>query len=396
MKSHRRLSIIISLIFVLTVASSHLKAQNGCNPNPTPFTDLDSASSAFCQAIVEAYFSTITNGTTATTFSPQALVDRQQMAAFTTRTLDQSLRRGSNRAALNQWWTTNNANSFGATSVETRPLLVQSDGADLWVTNELSGSVSRVRASDGKQLGIWTDAFDLQAPLIALSRVFVAASSHPGKLYMIDPSQAPGMVTTVANNLGDGPKGVAFDGTRIWTANFGSVSIITPGGPTPWASVTASSGLGPLRGMLFDGTNIWVTDIGDNTLKKLDANGAVIQTVSVGNLPSFPTFDGTNIWVPNYNSNSITVVRASTGAVVATLTGNSLNGPLAAAFDGQRALVTNNGGAGVTLWKAADFSPLGSFSTGAGTLPRGACSDGVSFWIAIDLGPSVNGKLLRF
>ena len=46
---------------------------------------------------------------------------------------------------------------------------------------------------------------------------------------------------------------------------------------------------------------MWVTDNGTipGKLFKLDSNGAIIQTVTVGTIPMFPVFDGTNIWVPN-------------------------------------------------------------------------------------------------
>lgn len=103
------------------------------------------------------------------------------------------------------------------------------------------------------------------------------------------------------------------------------------------------------------------------------------KTVTVDNGPEFPVFDGTNIWVPNFLSNTVTVVRASRGAVLATLMGNGWNGPEIAAFDGERILVTNS----VSLWKAADLSPLGSVSTGASSIPIGACSDGLNFWVTL-------------
>jgi len=75
------------------------------------------------------------------------------------------------------------------------------------------------------------------------------------------------------------------------------------------------------------------------------------------------------------------------------LTGNSLSGPLAAAFDGQRVLITNNtGGNGASLFKAADLTPAGAFSTGDLNEPFGACSDGVNFWISLS---SLN-QLARF
>ncbi len=164
-------------------------------------------------------------------------------------------------------------------------------------------------------------------------------------------------------------------------------------GTTPTTTVT--TGFGSLAGALWDGANIWVTDRAPGTLLKLNSSGAVLQTVTVGSNPQFAVFDGTNIWVPNFDSASVSVVRASTGAVLATLTNNGLifsSEPQCAAFDGQRILVTNYTASAVHLWKAADLTAIGSFSTGHGTNPYGAASDGVNFWIAL------NGvaKLARF
>src|SRR6185369_8657775 len=73
-----------------------------CSAFGLPFTDLGTTS--FCAQIAEAYYTGLSNGTSATAYSPSATVSREQMAAFVTRTLDQSLLRGSRRAALNQWW----------------------------------------------------------------------------------------------------------------------------------------------------------------------------------------------------------------------------------------------------------------------------------------------------
>jgi hypothetical protein len=249
-----------------------------------------------------------------------------------------------------------------------------------------------VRGSDGKLLDTWTNANNASGVLVAIGRVFVTADTSPGGLYMINPTQAGGAVAVVSNALGDFPNDIAFDGSRIWTANgIGSVSIVTPGMTIPW-SVTSVPGFSQPVGILFDGSNIWVTDFAANTLLKLDASVAILQTVQVGTSPEFPAFDGTNIWVPNNIGNSVTVVRASTGAVVATLTGNGLNGPRQAAFDGQRILVTNHADNSVSLWKAADLTPIGAFSTGASTGPSGACSDGTYFWITL----SSTNQLARF
>jgi DNA-binding beta-propeller fold protein YncE len=228
-----------------------------------------------------------------------------------------------------------------------------------------------------------------------MGRVFVTGFTNPGALYEIDPTAAPGAVTTVTSNLGPNSQWISFDGANIWVANqgtgagTGSVSRVKV---NPLSVTTFTTGFNVPLGVLFDGANIWVTDPGDSMLKKLNSSGNIVQAVAVGTGSSEPVFDGSNIWVPNPFDNSITVVRARDGVVLATLTGNGLNFPAQAAFDGERILVTNDTGNSVSLWKAADLTPMGSFPTGPGTGPHGACSDGVNFWVAL----SNTNQLARF
>ena len=143
-----------------------------------------------------------------------------------------------------------------------------------------------------------------------------------------------------------------------------------------------------------------MTNVGNGTLRSSTQTETFVQTIVVDTQPEFPVFDGTNIWVPNRASNSVTVVRVKSSDgnplaqafVVATLTGNGLNEPYSAAFDGQRVLVTNFSGDSVSLWKATDLAPLGSFTAPSGSSPFGACSDGINFWITL----SGTDKLARF
>jgi S-layer homology domain len=382
---HRWLAILIILMTSVVIVSERIRADMGtCGGVSTTVPFMDVGGSIFFCQIAEAYFSGLTNGTTSTTYSPSNPVTRDQMAAFITRTMDQSLKRGSRRAALGQWWT---ANHSASSTVGNVPQGVQSDGADLWVANNSSGTVSRVRASDARLLDTWTGAIGASSVLVAEGGVFVTGYTA-AKLYCIDPTSAAGVVSVCASGLGTNPSGLTTDGTKIWTANnSGSVSIID----TCCASVTTvSTGFTHLGGILFDGTNIWVADFGDNQLKKLDSSGAILTAVNVGASPFFPVFDGTNIWMPNFGDNSITVVRAATSAVIATLTGNGLNSPVQAAFDGERIVVTNNGGLVVSLWKASDLTPLGTLGLGGGSW--GACSDGIKLWVVAQGSPgSVKG-----
>jgi len=400
-----RTAALVMLVPAMTILSARLRADTGTCGGQTitlPFTDVMN-SSFFCQ-IAEAYFSGLTNGTTPTTFDPNRTVDRGQMAAFITRTMDQSLRRGSRRAALNQWWTPQGPSSIPTTPTGSDPVAVASDGADLWVVNE-HGSIVRVRASDRKLLSTFTAPGFGSSVLVARGLIYAARHSQSGTedLYSIDPAQTGGAATFVVNLGTDAVLELAFDGNQIWASTTGgAVYIVSFGGLCfPPCVVTKDVGSAvPLQGILFDGSNIWVTHIGDNSLKKLDSSGNVLFSVTVGFNPREPVFDGINIWVPNNSiSSDVTVVRVKdaqgdplmTPFVLATLTGNGLDFPYAAAFDGERILVTSTGER-VSLWRATDLVPLGNFSTGNGTYPLGACSDGINFWVAF----YDAGKLARF
>jgi len=364
-----------------------------------PFTDVTDG--VFCPFVLEIFTLGITTGTTATTYDPAGTVTRLQMAAFLSRTVDGVARRGARRAALNRYWTTESNSGLALTTMPSIvPEFAVSDGEDIWVAL-FSDGVSRVHASDGRLLETWTGATNAVGVLSAIGRIFVSGFGDVGRLYRIDPSQAAGVVTTVASNVGTNPLQIAYDGSRIWTANnVGTVSIVTPASTIPWTVTTVTVG-SSLAGALFDGANIWVTDQTSVHLWKLDSAGAILQTVTVGAGPLYPVFDGANIWVPNFSSDSVSVVRASNGAVLATLTGNGLIGPGSVAFDGQRILITNNtlssSPNSVSLWKAADLTPLGFFETGPGSngppdrVADRACSDGINFWITLR-----SSKLARF
>jgi len=350
------------------------------------FTDVTDA--AFCPFVLEIFTLGITTGVTATTYEPATSVNRLQMAAFLSRTVDATLKRSSRRTLLSRFWTPGNTQAIGVVTVGTLPEDVKFDGLDLWVANYNGASISRVRASSGNLLGTWTGATRANRVLVAIGRVFATGAENPGKLYRIDPSGPAGVVTTVVSALPYFPAGITFDGARIWTANLqdGSVSIVTPAVSIPWTVTTVNVNLPLPSGALYDGTNVWITDTSGGLLR-LDSQGAVLQTVTIGSGNTSSVYDGANIWAPANNDDTLWVVRASTGAVLATLTGNGLNGPVAAAFDGERILVTNGIGVSVSLWRAGDFTPLGSFSLP--NSPKGACSDGTNFWIALQTGDAI-------
>jgi DNA-binding beta-propeller fold protein YncE len=359
-----------------------------------PFTDVTDA--VFCPFVLEIFYLGITTGTTATTYDPTGTVNRLQMAAFLSRTVDSALKRGGRRASLNQFAKGEPYAGLGLTTVGANPQFVKSDGVDVWVANTDSATVSRVRGSDGRLLETWTGAGSVLGVRPAMGKVVLTGMGTPGKLFRIDPSQPAGAVTTVATNLND-PGDIAFDGARFWVPTNASVSIVTPSASLPWTVTTVTAGFSqPAGAIVYDGTNMWVADDGAGTLLKLSSAGAVLQTVTVGQYTVSLLFDGSNIWAARLNdtSRALHVVRASTGAILKTITFPFFL-PSGLAFDGERILMTSYGTDNVVLFKAADASTLGAFlltSPGGPTGPLEACSDGANFWITLN----TTGQLARF
>ncbi len=355
-----------------------------------PFTDV---SPAFCPYVLEMYYLGITAGTSPTTYSPDKPVTRGQAAVFVSKGVNQAIARSSKRASLGNWWTPRDPAGFPRYSAGA--FGVVSDGTDVWAVS--MSVVVRTRASDGKWLGTWTGISGGAAIVSAMGRIFVSTNSNPAKIYMIDPSLPPGPATEVVGDLGQQALGLTFDGSRLWTANAGhSVSIVTPAATLPWPSVTVLMD-GPHYPLaaIFDGRDVWIAD-NLGKLLRMNSDGTIAQTVEIssGSGVFQPTFDGENIWVPLVAEESeLVVVRAASGEIIRRLTGNGLTAPHAAAFDGQRVLVTNSTGGSdgtLSLWRAADLAPLGFVDLFAA--PNQVCSDGVSFWYT----EASSSQLVRF
>jgi hypothetical protein len=399
-----RIVVLLSFILTLTVLSSRMKADTGNCGGVTitlPFTDV-MGNPFFCQ-IAAAYFSGLTNGTSATTYSPAQPVSREQMAAFITRTQDSTLKRGSRRAAAGQWSTPQSVGTLNTTPVDDSPRFTCFDGEDIWVANAVGDSVTCVHASNGRVLGTWTGANAAHNTIAAAGFIYVTGLGNPGRIYRINPALPPGAVFEVENNVGASPASIAYDGLNLWTANLGTgpgQGSITRYNIVSDTETTFTVGFNQPNGIVFDGTHLWVVDGGDDALYRVNAaNGTVIETLAMGTISSviaIPAFDGTNIWVPV--DNGLKVVSTSTPArLLATLTGNGLGSSnRAVAFDGERIMVTNDSSNLVSLWKASSLTPLGNLNLGIDRNPFGVCSDGLHFWISVDDTTGGSDVLMRF
>src|SRR5215472_13198160 len=118
------------------------------------------------------------------------------------------------KVALLKWYKANTVfNMFPADGSD--PTGIAFDGANIWISNYMGGSVTKLQANDGKFLGKFS----------------------------------------VGGGLAGGPFGVTFDGANIWVSNFnGYVTKLRASDGTHLGNFYV-----PAPGfMTFDGANIWV------------------------------------------------------------------------------------------------------------------------------------------
>ena len=194
--------------------------------------------------------------------------------------------------------------------------------------------------------------------------------------------------------VGAGPRGVAFDGANIWTANasVGTVTKLRASDGACVGTCTFAVGAGP-NGVVFDGTNIWTVNQSANSVTKLRASdGACVGTCTfpVGSSPRGIAFDGANIWTANLLSSTVTKLRASDGANQGTFAVGSF--PVGIAFDGANMWVANSGAASnsVTKLRASDGAVQGTFAAGVGAF--NLAFDGANMWVT-DNGSNTVTKL---
>ncbi len=89
------------------------------------------------------------------------------------------------------------------------------DGANIWVPND-GGTVTKLRASDGKDLGTFTVGCDGSG--VAFDGVDLWLTSGP---YIIEVRPADGAVLHT-KRLNQTLQSVAFDGANIWVAGWGA------------------------------------------------------------------------------------------------------------------------------------------------------------------------------
>jgi len=258
-------------------------------------------------------------------------------------------------------------------SVGQQPAGAAFDGANMWIANSQSGSVTKLRAGDGAALGTFVVGGTPSWMAFDGANMWVNNGSSLVKLRAGDGHQLG------VFNVGPSPQQMAFDGVSIWVVLFafpqGSLAKVRPSDGAVLATVPLSF---VPEGIAFDGVDIWVT-LGNSTVDKINpSDGAMVATFSPGMILPVPgglAFDGVHMWLAD-NSGKVVKVRASDDAVVGTFPLSNFN-PADILFDGRAIWV--DGVQGVEKLRIIDGAVIGGVS-----LPLGvkAC-DGANVW-AVD------------
>ena len=261
--------------------------------------------------------------------------------------------------------------------VGTEPYGVVFDGANIWVSNRGSDNVTKLRASDGANLGTFEAVPLPEAMAFDGTHIWVASGAGGYGVTKLRASDG-----AFVSFFGVDAKGLAFDGAYLWITrrDFGAVVKLAIGGEL---EDQFSVGTEP-AGIAFDGANIWVANQESDSVTKLRASdGFELSTFDLNTPPQGDhpgprgvAFDGAHVWVTHANT-GVTRIRATDGQSLQFMVQND---PFAIAFDGTNVWVVNTGSNTVTKLRASDGVNLGSIPVGIA--PKGIAFDGTNIWVA--------------
>jgi len=273
------------------------------------------------------------------------------------------------------------------------------DGANMWIANEGTNTVTKLRASDGACVGtcVFTVGNDPCGMAFDGANMWVA-NAQDSTVTKLRASDGGVLGTFPVSGLGCG---IAFDGAHIWVANSlsGTVTELQAASGSILGTFTASPASTPyVTALAFDGIYIWATNPAYNTLvpgyvtRLRASDGACVGvcTFQVGVGPNWEAFDGAYVWVSNSYDGTVTRLRASDGACLGSTCTFSVGGPTAnaggIAFDGTYMWVANQTPSTVTKLSSTG-AIVGVFQLGPSTnTPFGVAFDGANIWVGYGQG----------
>ena len=199
------------------------------------------------------------------------------------------------------------------------------------------------------------DSFSVVDTVLGLSGpVGVAVSPDGSRVYVADYGGVSVSVIDASNNTVvatvtdlSQPAGVAVspDGSRVYVANYGGGSVIVIDTSNNTVVATVTVGTNPFGVAVSpDGSRVYVTNAGGGSVSVIDtSNNTVVATVTVGTQPYLLAVspDGSRVYVPNVSDITVSVIDTSNNTVVATVADIFYPAGAAVSPDGSRVYVTS-------------------------------------------------------
>jgi YVTN family beta-propeller protein len=193
--------------------------------------------------------------------------------------------------------------------------------------------------------------------------------------------------TTIA--VGDWPMGVAVDETYCWVTNWGSGSgnTVTRIKKSDLSTTTITVGTGPL-GIAVDETYCWVANQLSGNVTRLKKSDLSTTTITVGTAPTGVAIDVTYVWVANASSANVTRIKKSDSSKTTISVGPD---PIGVAADATYVWVANSDTDNVTRIKKSDLSTT---TITVGTWPYGVAVDSNYIWVT-NMGSDTVTRILK-
>jgi hypothetical protein len=271
-----------------------------------------------------------------------------------------------NQVALLQWYLASTTSSF---PTQTAPWGIVYDGANIWVLNSLSNSLSKYRPSDGALLATFTFTQPAQRMAYDGTNLWLV-NYNIGSIVKVRPTDGAVLAgTSIA-----GATGIAFDGTNMWVnGNGNTINQLSVSNMAVLKTVNVSC---QVLDLAYETIHIWGVCPSSNQVMKLTINSTTPALQTVGSYPVGLTYDGANMWVANEVSGTVTKVRGIDMAVLGTYAVGSY--PTSVEFDGANVWVANEASNTLTKLRASDGTNLGSVSTPSS--PVRLAFDGAHIW----------------
>jgi YVTN family beta-propeller protein len=197
-----------------------------------------------------------------------------------------------------------------------------------------------------------------------------------GTVSRIDP-KTRAVVDTI--DVGKEPAGIAVGEGSVWVANSGERSVSRINAATGRVVDTIQVGNGPNAVAVATG-GVWVTDAADGTLRRIDpVNGSPGDAIGVGSLPIAAAADDGGVWVVSQDGATISHFDPRSGAALAPPVAVGAR-PSAVALGGGSVWVANSGDGSISR-----VDPGGHRVTqviDVGGVPTGLAVAGHNLWIA--------------